>query len=96
VSRNAYWILSPHQACSLLGHTALLSGVLFHTFQVKLMEFIPFCLLLYKLHLFIWTQHRYTLTEIVPLHACYVFWLVLRPYSGLSVQKYYKEMCNKI
>ena len=36
VSRNAFCFLSPHQACSLLGHTALLSGIFLQVFQVKL------------------------------------------------------------
>ena len=42
------------------------------------MGLTPLCLLQNKLHLFIPTQHRFILFQIVPLHMCYMF----RPVSG--------------
>jgi hypothetical protein len=40
-----------------------------------------------KLHLYFRTQHRFILIQIVPLHVCYMFQLVLRLSLGLSIQK---------
>jgi len=37
-------------------------------------------------HLFIVTQHRFLLTEMLHLHVCYTFRLVFRSSSGMSTQ----------
>jgi hypothetical protein len=55
------------------------------------MEAIPSCSLQNKLHLFSLTQYGFILIQIVPLHACYMFRPVLRPFSGMSTQNLIKE-----
>jgi len=58
------------------------------------MKAIPLCLLLNKLHLLSLTQHRFILIQIVTFNMCYMFQLVLRPSSGMSIQNPYKGRYN--
>ena len=42
---------------------------------------------LYKLRLYIQTEHAFILIQNVPLHLCYMFRPLLRPSSGMLIQK---------
>ena len=43
-----------------------------------------------------WNTLQVYLIQIAPLHVCYMFGSVLRPSSGMPIQKSYKERCNEI
>jgi len=58
------------------------------------MEANTLCLLLNKLHLISQTQHRFILTQIVPLHVWYMSSSALRPSSGTSIHRSCKRKHN--
>jgi len=54
------------------------------------MEATPLCLLLNKLHLFILTQHRLILFQVVPLNVCYMFRHIMGPSSHTAIKIFTK------
>jgi hypothetical protein len=45
-----------------------------------------------KLHLFRRKQFRFILNRVAPLHACYMLLVLLRPSTGITILKYYKDV----
>jgi len=85
----------------LFGHSSLTAVcgyekmVIIVLFVPAFIAAIPLCSLFKKPHLFSLTKHRFILIQLVTVIYMYMFRPVLRPSSGMSIQKPYKGRYNK-